>query len=135
MVVNSDKIKAVNYTYGSVAYDFDNKSEKIIKKNNIRSIKIKNQKKVRAKAIERIAVLFVMSLFVLYRFSYIIKVSNNISMLKTNIKSVQSNNEDMIIKIAVTNNNNIEDTATNKLGMIKTESKQVIIYDTNSESK
>lgn len=138
MVEDSRKSRTVNYNYGSVAYDFekryDNEQENARKKN--KSIKIKNQKKFRTKAIGRVAVLFIMSLLVLYRFSYIITISNNISKIEANIKTVQNNNEDMMIKMAKKNNiNDIENTATGKLGMIKASSNQIIIYNTNSVRK
>lgn len=120
-----------NYTYGNVAYDFEpqiDKKKKNINKNTV--IKTKKSLKVKLKLITCVAVLFALSFLTLCRFATIIKITNDISTIKTELKKAQNANEDIKVKIAKFNNiKNIETVAVNKYGMVVPDSKSVVYVD------
>lgn len=128
-MVKNDKYQN-NYTYGNVAYklqpeiEHQEKVKKQPKKNNKAQINIK------LKMMGLLGVLTVCSFLLLCRFAQINTVTGNIRTIKSEIKSVQKENENLEVNIASVNNiKDIENNAVSKYGMIVPDKNAVVYID------
>jgi cell division protein FtsL len=117
-----------NYVYGSTAYDLqpetnDEKRQKVVKKPK------KNQKS-KFKLMGNVIAISIISLFILTRFASIVKLTYDVRAVKSEIRKVQEENENIKVEIAKSDNiRSLEQAAVGKLGMIIPDKKQIVYID------
>jgi cell division protein FtsL len=128
-MVKNDKYQK-HYTYGNVAYEIqpqinhEEKVKKKIKKNTKAEINIK------LKMMGLIGMLTVCSFLLLCRFAQINTLTGNLRSLKSDIKSVQKENENLEVQIARVNNiKDIESKAVSTYGMVVPDKSAVVYID------
>lgn len=131
LVMEKKHINYSNYTYGSVAYDFE---PAVVEKKKINKGKSKkvNSKKVknRLRLISFICLMSALSLFVLSRYSHIVKMTYDVRSIKKEIVKMQKQNDNVAVEIAKHNNiRNIETAALNQFGMVVPPKDMVIYVD------
>ncbi|HAZ36651.1 MAG TPA: hypothetical protein DEF85_05855 [Clostridiaceae bacterium] len=135
MVMKNKASNAANYSYGSVAYKIQPEIEENQKK-SIKNSNHKNYLKVRANIIFLVGVIFACSIVILYRYSYIIQANGNLGSTKAKIQDLQSENKNLIVEIAKTENiKDVEKYAVAKQGMVEPLPKEIVYMDVKPLSK
>lgn len=131
LVMEKKHVNYSNYTYGSVAYDFEPTVVEKKKINKGKSKKVNSKKaKNRLRLISFIGLMSVLSLFVLSRYSHIVKMTYDVRSIKKEIVKMQKQNDNVAVEIAKHNNiRNIETAALNQYGMIVPPKDMVIYVD------
>lgn len=127
-MVKNKKYSSNTYTYGNVAYDYEPEIKKKVKSPKVPRTKKKANSKL--KLIKMIVIVFVMAFMVTVRFTAIMNINSDIRQLKTDIKTVQQDNENIKVEIAKLNNiRNLEKLAVEKEGMRVPSANEVFYVD------
>lgn len=113
----------------------DDEYKKLRKEKSDRVRRLKqNRVKGKAKMLKFILILFVFGSIIIYRYSKIYNMENNLVAIKNNIKVVQGENDNLKIDIMKTNSiEKVQDIAINKLHMVKPDSKAVKYIDLSNK--
>lgn len=127
MVMAKNQRNRNAYVYGNVAYDVKPRVKKPSKKRVIVTKKRKNSLAKKLKLMSAVGILFIVSFITLCRFATIVNLSNEIRKVRTEVASMQKENENIRVEIAKKDNiKQIEMLATKKYGMVAVESKNTV---------
>jgi cell division protein FtsL len=130
LVMVKSKNQGQSYTYGNIAYDIKPEKKKIKKKK--RSVKKQSNVKVKdkLKLISYIGVVFLLAFLTIARFTVILKMSADIRDVKSQIKRVQKDNENIRVELArIDNIKSIEEIAVSQYGMVVPKREQIVYVD------
>jgi cell division protein FtsL len=117
-----------NYMYGSTAYDLQPEINKEKKQKNVK--KPRKNSKAKFKLMGSVIAISFLSLFILTRFASIVKLTYDVRSIKSEIRKVQEENDNIKVEMAKLNNiKSIEKMAVGKLGMVVPDKKQVVYID------
>lgn len=132
MVMVKNKKNSKPYVYGNTAYDIHPEKKQEVKNKPRKKKKIKQNKdlKIKLKVISTIGLVFLLSFLTISRFTVIMSMSADIRDIKSEIKKVQKENENIKVDLARMDNiRNIEHVAMNQYGMVVPQRDEVIYID------
>jgi cell division protein FtsL len=135
LVMVKNKKNAKSYVHGNVAYDIHPEKKLEVKKKPRKRKKVKQNKnlKVKLKIICTIGLVFALSFLTISRFTVIMDMSADIREVKSEIREVQKENDNIKVDLARMDNiRNIEQVAMNQYGMVVPQRDEIIYIDVKS---